>query len=159
MQRDITHQLHYLDDFIFVTASKEEASNQIDTLILICSQKGVPLKMSKPEGPSTCLTFLGIEVVTVAYQLHLPAMKLIQLKQQLTRCLCHKVGGTGKSCNLPPKLFTKVRAFSASYMLCNPLELIPTTIFIYNLQPEHTLHGNTYLLIIQCNSISMLYDS
>ena len=51
---------------------------------------GIRLEMSKLEGPSTCLTFLGIEVDTVANQLHLPAGKLLKLKQELTHCLHRK---------------------------------------------------------------------
>ena len=33
VQEGITHQLHYLDDFIFVAASQEVASSQIAALI------------------------------------------------------------------------------------------------------------------------------
>ena len=63
-QKGITHLLHYLDDFVLVAASMGDASTQKDTLITTCTQLGIPLEMSKLEGPSTCLTFLGIEVDT-----------------------------------------------------------------------------------------------
>ena len=41
------------------------------------------MEESKLEGPSTCLTFLGIEVDTVALQLRLPSDKLANLKDIL----------------------------------------------------------------------------
>ena len=37
LQEGITHQLHCLDDFIFVAASQEEATSQIATLVSTCS--------------------------------------------------------------------------------------------------------------------------
>ena len=89
-QKGITHLLHYLDDFVFVAASMGDASTQKDTLITTYTQLGIPLEMSKLEGPSTCLTFLGIKVDTVANQLHLPAGKLLKLKQELAHCLHRK---------------------------------------------------------------------
>ena len=66
VQKGVTHLLHFLDDFIFVAASPVEALTQKDTLVSTCSQPGIPLEMSKLEGPTTCLTFLCIEVNTVA---------------------------------------------------------------------------------------------
>ena len=53
--------LHYLDDFIFVSGSFEEANSQKQLLIDTFKALGVPLETSKLEGPATCLTFLGIE--------------------------------------------------------------------------------------------------
>ena len=80
VHKGITHPLHYLDDFIFVAATQAEALRQKDILVSTCSQLGIPLEMSKLEGPATCLTFMGIEVDTVACQLRLPVKKLLQLK-------------------------------------------------------------------------------
>jgi len=78
--------LHYLDDFILVASEHEAAVS----LISIFSRLRVPLEGSKLEGPSSCLTFLGIEVDTGALQLRLPREKLTKLKCQLTRTICHK---------------------------------------------------------------------
>lgn len=60
----------HLDDFIVVTKSSQEI------LVSTFASLGVPLEPSKLEGPSTCLTFLGIEVDTQALQLRLPEQKL-----------------------------------------------------------------------------------
>lgn len=70
--------LHYLDDFIFTTASRVEAEEMKQVLISTWEELGIPLEPSKLEGPETCLTFLGIEVDTVALQLRLPSDKLSQ---------------------------------------------------------------------------------
>jgi len=69
----------------------DNAISQKSRFMSTCSHLGVPLELSKLEGPSTCLTFLGIEVDTIALQLRLPADKLLKLKLALSQCLYHKV--------------------------------------------------------------------
>jgi len=91
IQEGINHLLHYLDDYIFLASSEEEANSQKSQFISTCSRLGVPLEMSKLEGPATCLTFLGIEVDTISMQLRLPANKLSSLKLTLSHCLCLRV--------------------------------------------------------------------
>ena len=49
----------------------------------MCKSLGVPLAAHKREGPSTCLTFLGIEIDSVARELRLPADKLQRLSTVL----------------------------------------------------------------------------
>ena len=55
----ITNGLHYLDDFIL------EAEN-MHSALSIFGKLNIPIEISKLEGPSSCLTFLGIEVDTVS---------------------------------------------------------------------------------------------
>jgi len=81
VQKGITHLLHYLDDFILVADSVDQAMSQKSTLISNFHRLGVPLELSKLEGPSTCLTFLGIEVDTEALLLRLPEDKLAKLSK------------------------------------------------------------------------------
>ena len=80
----VRYVFHYLDDFLVVgpPASPEcaEAFAQLDSA---CARLGVPIAEHKREGPTTCLTFLGIEVDTVDGQLRLPADKLDRLKSLL----------------------------------------------------------------------------
>ena len=46
-------------------------------LMLTCSVAlGVPVASRKTEGPSTTLTFLGLELDTLSMTVHLPPMKL-----------------------------------------------------------------------------------
>ena len=80
----VRYVFHYLDDFLVVgpPASPEcaEALAQLDSA---CARLGVPIAEHKRAGPTTCLTFLGIEVDTVDGQLRLPADKLDRLKSLL----------------------------------------------------------------------------
>ena len=82
--------LHYLDDFILVASSLAEANAQKKILLATCSALGVPLEPTKLEGPSTCLTFLGIEFDTVALQLRLPVDKLSRLKTELNSAITRR---------------------------------------------------------------------
>ena len=88
--KGIQRGLHCLDDFILVASGQQTAEFQKNTLVTVFSRMGVPLEEFKLEGPSTCLTFLGIEVGTVALQLRLPREKLRKLKYQLKRAICRR---------------------------------------------------------------------
>ena len=52
---------------------------------------GVPLKPSKLVGPVTCLTFLGIEIDTMALQIRLPEDKLTNLRRELSQVVSKRV--------------------------------------------------------------------
>ena len=78
--KGIQKGLHYSDDFILLAESLQLAERQKDILLSMFQKLNIPMEESKLEGPSTCLTFLGIEVDTVALQLHLPSDKLANLK-------------------------------------------------------------------------------
>ena len=82
--KGLSNSLHYLDDFILIAKEKEEAYCQRSQLVGLFSELGVPLEHSKLEGPSQCLTFLGIEVDTTAFQLRLPRDKMVRLREILT---------------------------------------------------------------------------
>ena len=51
--------------------------------IPICHQLGLPIAPEKVEGPSTTITFLGIEIDSVAQVLRLPDKKLNRLRGML----------------------------------------------------------------------------
>ena len=53
-------------------------------LLSIFGKLNIPIEISKLEGPSSCLTFLGIEVDMVSLQLWLPKDKLVNLKESLS---------------------------------------------------------------------------
>ena len=79
--RDVSH---YLDDFLVVgPPTSTECADALVLLDRVCAWLGIPIAEHKREGPTTCLTFLGIEVDTVAGQLRLPADKLDRLRSLL----------------------------------------------------------------------------
>lgn len=163
-QRGISNLLHYLDDFIFVAASVDQAVSQKSMLISSFQHLGVPLELSKLEGPSTCLTFLGIEVDTEALLLRLPNEKLLRVKQELSHCLLRKS-------------ITKRELQSLTGLLQFATKVIrpgrPFLRQLYALQaigshPRHHIRLNSaaradimwwYLFTEEWNGISMLWDS
>ena len=89
-RQGVSRGLHYLDDFIFVAQSQPSAELQKRSLLSLFDSLGVPVEPSKLEGPSPCLTFLGIEVDAEAFQLRLPRAKLTELLVYLRRYAYHR---------------------------------------------------------------------
>jgi hypothetical protein len=80
----VQHIFHYLDDFIVIGPPNSAACAEALTIIdQTCNRLGVPMAAHKREGPTTRLTYLGIEVDTVAGQLRLPSEKLHRLQTLL----------------------------------------------------------------------------
>ena len=73
--------IHYIDDFLFVIRTKSDADAALLAALNLCKDLGVPMAPDKTEGPTTCLTFLGIQLDTVAMRASLPAPKLAELLQ------------------------------------------------------------------------------
>ena len=94
-QQGVAHQLHYLDDFLFLGApNTEEASRVLETVTKVLHMLGIPIAVHKTEGPDTILVFLGILIDTLKFELRLPTDKLTRLQQQLdawsTKTSCRK---------------------------------------------------------------------
>ena len=68
----------------------QECSINLHLLMKTCSSFNLPLATKKLEGPSTCLTFLGIEVDTVRMELRFPSEKLHRLQSFLERWTKYK---------------------------------------------------------------------
>ena len=73
--------VHYVDDFLFVVKIKDDAVRLRDGALRLCATLGIPMSEDKTEGPVTCLTFLGIELDTIAMEARLPAARLLSLQQ------------------------------------------------------------------------------
>ena len=91
----VEHLFHYLDDFLLVSEPSALAGlPQLSTLLRIFDTLRLPVAEEKLEGPSTVITFLGIEVDTVAMELRLPQKKVSELKslvkEWLGRHSCRK---------------------------------------------------------------------
>ena len=80
----IRYVMHYLDDFLFIgTPDSHEAARTAELASATFDHLGVPVTTNKTEGPSTCVTFLGIIVDTATLQLRLPGSKLQRLQSLL----------------------------------------------------------------------------
>ena len=65
----VTNLIHYLDDFLTAGPPQSEVCSQhMATMLSVCHRLGAPVKPEKVEGPSTTLTFLGIQLDTRAMQ-------------------------------------------------------------------------------------------
>ena len=83
-ERGVSFVEHYIDDFITLGAPKSgECARNVQIMLQTCEGAGVPVEESKSEGPALSLTFLGIDVDSVAMELRLPADKLLQLQTLL----------------------------------------------------------------------------
>ena len=72
-QEGITSLFHYRDDFLIVgSPGSLECSRHLTTLLPLFEQLRVPVTMEKLEGPTTSLTFLGIQMDTISMELRLP---------------------------------------------------------------------------------------
>ena len=82
----VTDFVHYLDDFLFWSPPGSPAcASALQTALRLGAELGLPAAPGKVEGPSTSLTFLGIEIDTLNQVLRLPVAKLTRLKQTLRR--------------------------------------------------------------------------
>ena len=79
-QSGIRFSRQYLDDFIVIGRPH---SAELALLDAVCRELGVPIAEHKRDGPTTCLTFLGIEIDTVAGELRLRPEKLQRLQALL----------------------------------------------------------------------------
>ena len=75
---------HYLDDFVTVgPADSEECQKNMEIMESTCYKAGLPIEPSKTAGPSSKITFLGMELDTVAGVIRLPNDKLSELQELL----------------------------------------------------------------------------
>ena len=85
--------LHYLDDFLLFGAPG--SPHAIVVASRVFSSSGIPVATHKTEGPATAVTFLGILVDTVKFQLRLPPEKIDRLRA-LVQSWCLKQSCTRK---------------------------------------------------------------
>ena len=82
----IVHTIHYLDDFLFIGApGSPQCAASLSKALEICATLGVPETSNKIDGPTTQLSFLGIEMDTLSFQLRLPVAKLSALKSLIAQ--------------------------------------------------------------------------
>ena len=73
--------VHYLDDFLFwCPPDSPQCAVALDTAVATCTRLGFPIAADKTVGPTTALTFLGIEIDSAAQVLRLPREKLSRLR-------------------------------------------------------------------------------
>ena len=57
--------VHILDDFLFFGPAGSPLCNaHLDNFISLCSTLGVPIKEEKTERATSCIVFMGLELVS-----------------------------------------------------------------------------------------------
>ena len=84
--------LHYLDDFLFMgpPPSDNTTHRSLQLALETCAQLSFPVSHHKTITPTHRLSFLGIEIDTVAGTLFLPTEKLERLRTLLIHWQDHK---------------------------------------------------------------------
>ena len=72
--------IHYLDDFFMAHYSESVCQHDLDVFLSICSELGVPLADDKTVGPSTRVTYLGIEIDSSDMTIRLPSDKMEKIQ-------------------------------------------------------------------------------
>ena len=92
----IQNLLHYLDDFFTAGPVDSPVCKQnLQAMFALCDKINAPIKMSKVEGPSTTLTFLGIQLDTVTMEASITPEKKLDLLHEL-HWMTHKDSCTKK---------------------------------------------------------------
>ena len=76
---------HILDDFMFLSHSKDTCQCYLDSFMSLARFVGIPVKHSKTVSPATCVTVHGIEVDTELMEARLPRDKLDDALNLVTR--------------------------------------------------------------------------
>ena len=82
--------IHYMDDFLAVGSPQPGGINCqeiITKLRSVCQELGVPLAEEKSEGPTSKLTFLGLEIDTEVMQVRVPQEKVAALRHKINKAL------------------------------------------------------------------------
>lgn len=86
VNHDEVDGLHYLDDFLlFCEPDPRQGERALQSALARCARLGVPVASRKTEGPSTTLTFLGLELDTLSMTVRLPPAKLERLRREIRR--------------------------------------------------------------------------
>ena len=81
---NIEHIIHILDDFlIFDPPFNNRCNDKLSIFLKMCFDIGVPIKKEKTEQATTCITFMGLELDSVAMEARLPQDKLEKLRHLL----------------------------------------------------------------------------
>jgi len=90
-QQGVEFVMHYLDDFLVVTAVEEyRGSHVLHILLETFEQLGLPVVWDKLEGPTPCLKFLEFELDSLREEIRIPGQKLDDIKKELVEWIGRK---------------------------------------------------------------------
>ena len=87
----VTNIFHYLDDYLLIgNPHSTQCESDLEHFLAVLQWLKVPVAKEKLEGPSTQLTFLGIELNTQQMIRRLPAEKLDEIRMLVDEWLGRK---------------------------------------------------------------------
>ena len=89
-QLGIANLLHLLDDFLLIQPTEDQCSKSLYLFLDLCHYLGIPMAPEKTCGPSTILTFAGIELDTIRCESRLPEDKLLKCQHLIAVFLRRK---------------------------------------------------------------------
>ena len=75
-KRKIDYILHILYDYLLVAPTEQLCQQQLDLFLSLCSYLGIPIAPEKTCGPSTAMSFAGIELDSIFLEARLPRDKI-----------------------------------------------------------------------------------
>ena len=84
-RRGLAGVVVYLDDFFIMAETFHECMEALNETIALLRKLGFSINWNKVVDPSTTITFLGIEIDSMAMCLRLPEDKLVQVREELAR--------------------------------------------------------------------------
>ena len=83
---DIPLLIHYLDDYLVMEQpASPRCTQRVGTFLRVCVSLGIPVALDKLEGPTTSITFLGLELDSNRQEIRLPQTKILQIMAELDR--------------------------------------------------------------------------
>lgn len=86
-KKGISCIVNYLDDFLIVSPSHEECQRALLALIRLLTSLGFGINWKKVVSPTTCITFLGIELNSITMEASMPNDKLSKLSSTVENLL------------------------------------------------------------------------
>ena len=132
--------IHYPDDYLLIRPPATPlCGKQLTTFLEVCQHLGVPVAHDKVEGPSTTMTFLGLEIDTIHQQLRLPLDKLAELKSELNQWAERKKTTKRELLSIIGKLSFAAKAVPAGRLFLRRLISLSTSAK----KLHHYIHLNT----------------
>ena len=86
----LANLIHLLDDFLLIQTTESQCSRSLRLFLELCDFLGIPMAPEKTFGPSTILTFAGVELDTIRCESRLPEDKLLKCKQLIAEFIKKK---------------------------------------------------------------------
>ena len=83
--------VHILDDFLFVAPPLSKlCQTDLRKFLQLTKTLGIPIKQEKTVFPTTCITFLGLELDSILMEVRLPIEKLVKIRELLDYFICKR---------------------------------------------------------------------